>query len=30
MNELAKEYSEGSNELYNCLIGLWKDNFGYI
>lgn len=30
MNKLAKEYSEGSDELYNCLINLWKNNFETI
>lgn len=25
--ELAKTYSEGSDELYNCLLELWKNGF---
>lgn len=28
--ELAKSYSEGSNELYNCLLELWKNGFETI
>lgn len=30
IDELAKEYSEGSKELYNCLLELWKNDFETI
>lgn len=30
INDLAKSYSEGNNELYNCLLELWKNGFETI
>jgi hypothetical protein len=30
IDELARTYSEGSNELYKCLLELWKNDFETI